>query len=368
VGDNESIVDPRLSLNLGFECMSELDQYDYALPKELIAQHPLPVRADARLLVVDRETETISHSHVRNLHEFLRPADCLVFNNTRVIPAKLVGHKSKTGGRWHGLFLESDAAGHARLLCKTRGRLQPGDEIQLENPSGQADVKIVMLAKLNGGAWAVRAEPHEDWQEILKRIGRVPLPNYIRDGNMEPADSRNYQTVYAKHPGAVAAPTAGLHFTKELLVSLQAAGIEICQVTLHVGIGTFRPIKVDRLADHDMHSERGEIGSSTVERIKEFRAKGGRVFAIGTTSMRVLETASLNGGLSAWQGDTDLFIRPGFDFKTVDCLMTNFHLPRSTLLILVRAFGGDALMRRAYEEAIAQSYRFFSYGDAMLIL
>ena len=349
--------------------MSELDHYDYELPKELIAQHPLPVRVDSRLMVIDRASDTFTHSHFRNLLEFLNPEDCLVFNNTRVIPAQLIGRKVATGGRWHGLFLEADESGHARMLCKTRGHIRPGDEFVLQDRLGREDITIVMLAKLNGGAWAARPQSDESWSELLDRVGRVPLPHYIREGNMVDADVEDYQTVYAKHPGAVAAPTAGLHFNKELLMKLSEAGVNICQVTLHIGIGTFRPIKTELIDDHLMHSERGEITEETVSEIQQCKANGGRVIAVGTTSMRVLETAiSDQGELQPWEGETDIFIKPGFRFKAVDGLITNFHLPRSTLLILVRTFGGDGLMSRAYEEAIKQQYRFFSYGDAMLII
>ena len=348
--------------------MSELDHYDYPLPKELIAQHPLPARVDSRLLVVDRQSGTFSHSHVRNILEFLRTADCLVFNDTRVIPAKLVGNKSASGGRWQGLFLEADDHGHAKLLCKTRGQIKAGDIIQLQDRMGRNDCRLIMLAKLSGGAWAARPENGEAWPELLDRVGRVPLPHYIRDGQMVDADLQDYQTVYAKHPGAVAAPTAGLHFSKELLLEIQAAEIHMCQVTLHVGLGTFRPIKVERLADHVMHAECGEISETSVRQILECQQQGGRVIAVGTTSVRVLESAAAQGELKPWQGETDLFIKPGYQFKAVDALLTNFHLPRSTLLVLVRTFGGDELIRLAYEEAIKQQYRFFSYGDAMLIL
>lgn len=348
--------------------MSELDRYDYELPKHLIAQHPALRRSDARLMLVDRRQQSIDHYHVRDLPELLHPRDCLVLNETRVVPAQLVGVRETTGGRWQGLYLDSDELGNWRLLCKTRGKLAPGDRIVLLNRDAEPDLGLVMLARLEGGAWAARPDSPLPALTLLDRVGRVPLPHYIRGGKMETADLERYQTVYARQPGSVAAPTAGLHFTPELLRRIEARGIGIAKVTLHVGLGTFRPISVDRLDEHTMHSEWGRIDAETAQRLVEVRASGGRIVAVGTTSVRLLESAALSGELAAWSGETNLFIRPGFTFRAVDALMTNFHLPRSTLLVLVRTFGGDELMRRAYAEALAEEYRFFSYGDAMLIV
>jgi S-adenosylmethionine:tRNA ribosyltransferase-isomerase len=348
--------------------MSELDAYDYELPKHLIAQQPLAQRSDARLLVVDRRSGTLAHRHVRDLDEILAPGDCLVANDTRVVPARLVGHRRDTRGHWEGLFLTADEQGTWQLLCKTRGKLQPGEIITLEDPAVRDDVGLRLVMKLDDGVWAARPESDENVWQILDRVGRVPLPPYIRGGEMVDADTQQYQTVFARQPGAVAAPTAGLHFTDDLLKRLAARGIQSTYVTLHVGLDTFRPISVESLTDHPMHSEWGQIEASTVERIDESRRAGGRVAAVGTTSVRVLETAAAQGKLRAWSGHTNLFIRPPYEFRGVDALMTNFHLPRTTLLVLVYAFGGRDLMRRAYQEAIEQEYRFFSYGDAMLIL
>lgn len=348
--------------------MSELDQYDYHLPRELIAQHALARRSDARLLVVNRTAGSLEHGYVRDLPEYLRPGDALVFNDTQVIPARLVGRRERTGARWTGLFLEADAEGNWQVLSKTRGKLEVGEAISVVSWDVRQSVRLRLLAKLEGGIWAVRPEPMGDPLEILQRVGRVPLPPYIRDGEMVESDVAAYQTVFAREPGAVAAPTAGLHFTPDLLARLQAAGVEREFVTLHVGIGTFRPIVAQRLADHVMHQEWCSISANVVERLHTARAGGGRIVAVGTTAVRTLETASLGGKLAPFRGATDLFIRPPFVFRSVDALLTNFHLPRSTLLILVRAFGGDELIRRAYEEAIREQYRFFSYGDAMLIL
>jgi S-adenosylmethionine:tRNA ribosyltransferase-isomerase len=348
--------------------MSELDAYDYELPKELIAQSPAVCRTDARLLVVDRQRNSLEHKHIRDLPEILRQHDCLVINDTRVVPARLVGRRHSTGGHWEGLFLEASPNGLWRLLCKTRGKLQPGDTITLLNAAGGDDIQLELGTKEPGGTWIARPLGKEDAFALLDRVGRVPLPPYIRKGNMVAGDREHYQTVYAQVPGAVAAPTAGLHFTTTLLERLVEHGVELCALTLHVGPGTFRPITADSLAEHEMHTEWGSVKQESVDRILACRRLGGRVVAVGTTSVRVLETASAGGSLKPFAGHTDLFIRSPYQFHTVDALLTNFHLPRTTLLVLVRTFGGDELIRRAYEEAIEERYRFYSYGDAMLIL
>lgn len=348
--------------------MSELEQYDYRLPRELIAQHPLPQRTDARLLVVNRAAQTLEHGYVRDLAEYLYPRDTLVFNDTQVIPARLVGRRERTGARWTGLFLTSDDEGTWKVLGKTRGKLEPGEAISVVSWDLRQSVRLRLLAKLDGGLWAVRPEPMGQPLEILGRVGRVPLPPYIREGEMVEGDVTAYQTVFARQPGAVAAPTAGLHFTPELLGRLDAHGVQREYLTLHVGVGTFRPITAEKLDQHVMHQEWCSIEADTVERLLRARASGGRIVAVGTTAVRTLESASLGGTLAPFSGSTDLFIRPPYTFRSVDALLTNFHLPKSTLLILVRTFGGDALIRKAYEEAIREQYRFFSYGDAMLIV
>lgn len=348
--------------------MSELDAYDYTLPRELIAQHPLPRRSDARLMVVRRDTQQIDHAHVRDLPGLLRPDDCLVLNDSRVIPARLVGRRERTGARWTGLFLTADEHGAWQVLSKTRAKLEPGEAILVLSWDVRHSIRLRLLTRLEGGVWAVRPEPMGPPLEILQRVGRVPLPPYIRDGEMVEEDREKYQTVYAKHPGSVAAPTAGLHFTPELLAELSRRGVAQWQVTLHVGLGTFRPIKAARLAEHPMHREWCAVEPQVAQGLRAARVAGRRVIAVGTTVVRTLETAALSGELRPWVGETDLFIRPPFTFRVCDGLLTNFHLPRSTLLILVRTFGGDALIRRAYEEAIRERYRFYSYGDAMLIL
>lgn len=345
----------------------QADYYDYELPKELIAQHPLANREDARLMTIDRQMAAIDHRYIRDLDQLLNRGDCLVLNNTKVVPAKLVGYRTRTRGRWQGLFLEADESGHWRVLCKTRGKAQAGEKITLQDRHGTERMTVDLVARLDDGSWVIKPSAKGTPEEILEMVGRVPLPNYIRSGNMVDADLMNYQTVFAKKSGAVAAPTAGLHLTKLLLNRIIDAGVQIAQVTLHVGIGTFRPVTVDDLSNHKMHFERGSIDQKSVDLINQTRSLGGRVIAVGTTSVRVLETAGANGDLSPWSGETELFIRPPYQFKTIDGLLTNFHLPRSTLLVMIRTFGGDELMQRAYAEAIEEKYRFFSYGDAMLI-
>ncbi len=348
--------------------MSELDRYDYELPKQLIAQQPLKRRSDARLLIVHRADHSIVHAYVRDLPEILRAGDCLVVNDTRVLPARLVGRRVDTGGRWEGLFLAADPSGAWRVMSKTRGKLQAGEAVSVRDDQSHQDLKLRMVLKNDDGTWLARPESDEPWIDLLDRVGRVPLPPYIRGGEMTPTDRETYQTTYAEKPGAVAAPTAGLHFTAQLLEQLAAVGVTRQAVTLHVGLGTFRAVTAERLADHQMHSEWGEISPETAAAVNHARG-GGRIIAVGTTSVRVLETAAdESGALSTWEGNTELFIRPPYEFRSVDALLTNFHLPRTTLLVLVRSFGGDELIRRAYEEAIAEEYRFYSYGDAMLIL
>jgi len=347
--------------------MIDTDLYDYELPKHLIAQSPLPNRADARLMVVDRATGEIQHWHVRDLPDLLRPRDVVVLNNTKVVPARLVGYRTATGGRWEGLFVEADASGVWHVIGKTRGKLQPGETITLVDQKGHDDIRLFVVGRIAEGGWLVSPDTADDTWEVLNRVGRVPLPPYIRGGQMVDEDRNRYQTVYAEVPGSVAAPTAGLHFTEGLLRKLQSAGIEICYVTLHVGLGTFVPIKASQIEEHRMHPEWGGLPQDVADRLNHTRRNGGRIVAVGTTVTRLLETAAADGELQPFSGRTELFIRPPYRFRAVDVLMTNFHLPRTTLLVLVRTFGGDQLIKRAYEEAIREGYRFYSYGDAMLI-
>lgn len=350
--------------------MSELDAYDYELPRELISQQPLRQRSDARLMVIDRASGSIDHYHVRDLPELLQAGDCLVMNDSRVVPARLVGFRTETRGRWQGLYLRADpATGCWEVLSKTRGRIRPGERISIQDRNAQHSLTLEVVARTEEGRLIVRPDQPGDAGDVLEQFGRIPIPPYIRDGQMTDADISDYQTVYAKHRGSVAAPTAGLHFTKELFESLQRAGVTGQAVTLHVSLGTFQPISVGELDQHQMHAEWGQITAATAEALNEVHDRGGRRVAVGTTAVRVLETAADAGGrLAAWTGTTDLFVRPGYQFRAVDALMTNFHLPKSTLLVLVSALAGRELIRRAYAEAIEQRYRFYSYGDAMLIL
>ncbi|MCI0332789.1 MAG: tRNA preQ1(34) S-adenosylmethionine ribosyltransferase-isomerase QueA [Planctomycetes bacterium] len=356
--------------------------FDYEVPRRLVAQEPLRHRTDARLMVVDRRHQAIEHHHVRDLPHLLPEGDRLVLNDTRVIPAQLAGRRAQTGGRWHGLFIEATPQGHWQILCKTRGRLKPGEAITLVDREGRPGVKLWLLERQEEGQWLAHPESDDSTTSILERLGRVPLPPYIRGGNMVDSDVANYQTVFARQPGAIAAPTAGLHFTNELLKALEARGVANSKVTLHVGLGTFRPIETEAFEDHRMHSEWGEITTTIAAELNATRAAGGRVIAVGTTVTRVLETAVRSQGavaglseagykartIPAWQGSTDLYIRAPFEFRAIDALMTNFHFPRTTLLLLVQAFGGWELIAAAYEQAIREEYRFYSYGDAMLIV
>ncbi len=347
--------------------MSELADYDYELPPELIAQEPSKNRDGARLLVVDIKEGRLEHAHVSDLPEILLPDDVMVVNNTKVVAARLVGQRVSTGGKWQGLFLERDEDGLGRVLSKTRGKIHPGEVVRLIDREGRPGIEVIMVAKLDSGAWVVRPEGDHDWEELLLQHGRVPLPPYIRSGEMVDADRERYQTVYAATPGAVAAPTAGLHFSEALLRETQAKIQAVESVTLHVGIGTFRPVSTDTCEEHEMHSEWCEITPDCAQRVSACRENGGRIFAVGTTSVRVLETASKTGSLDGFSGNTDLFIYPPYEFKSVDMMMTNFHLPKSTLLLLVSAFAGKDLIREAYAKAVEKQYRFYSYGDAMLL-
>jgi S-adenosylmethionine:tRNA ribosyltransferase-isomerase len=348
--------------------MADADLYDYELPRELIAQEPLADRSSARLLVVDRATGGLRHRHVRDLPEILRPGDLVVVNDTRVVPARLVGRREKTGGRWEGLFLRVDpASGAWQLLASTRGRPAIDERVMLLGRDGADAASIRLVGRSEGGTWLAVPDVAEPFAMFLDRVGRVPLPGYIRGGAEQEGDVERYQTVFAREAGAAAAPTAGLHFTEPLLAELAARGVGRARVTLHVGLDTFRPITADRLEDHPMHTEWCECPPETVAAFHAARARGGRVVAVGTTAARTLETAARSGELAAWSGSTDLFIRPGFQFRAVDCLLTNFHMPRTTLMVLVSTFASRGLIAAAYEEAVRQRYRFLSYGDAMLM-
>lgn len=350
----------------------DADSYAYDLPAELIAQEPLADRAAARLLVVNRADGTLAHRTIRDLPGLLAAGDLVVVNDTKVVPARLVGRRERTGGRWEGLFLRrSDEAGVWVVLAQTRGRPELGERIVLTDRAGNAGERLELVGRADGGAWLARplgAAADEPPETVLMRVGRVPLPGYIRGGEEHAGDLDRYQTVFAREAGSAAAPTAGLHFTPEIFTALAARGVERAEVTLHVGLGTFRPITADTLDGHVMHAEWCTCPAATVAAVEGTRARGGRVVAVGTTAVRTLETAALGGTLSPWQGTTDLFITPGFQFRAVDALLTNFHMPRTTLMVLVSALASRELVMRAYAEAIRERYRMLSYGDAMLIL
>jgi S-adenosylmethionine:tRNA ribosyltransferase-isomerase len=340
--------------------------FDYELPEHLIAQYPAQRRDASRLLVLRRKEERLEHRIFQDLPELLQAGDLLVLNDTKVIPARLIGQRADTGGRWEGLFLQ--LRGHLwEMLAKTRGH--PGRGTRFITDSG---LTLILQGRTEDHHWLMEPQEAGDVWELLERHGHVPLPPYIRKGRDEPADRERYQTVFATRAGSVAAPTAGLHFTEELLQRLTTAGVNIAHVTLHVGLGTFAPIKNADPRHHAMHREWCQVTPETVMAIQTTRQRGGRVVAVGTTTVRTLETAARRGEssqLSPFAGETELYIYPPFEFYVVDALITNFHLPRTTLLLLVSAFvRNDDLLKQAYEEAIAHEYRFYSYGDAMLIL
>src|SRR5690554_899962 len=331
--------------------------FSFQLPDALIARHPLAERRASRLLVLDGETGQLAHRGFADLLDYLRPGDLMVFNDTRVIPARLFGQKD-TGGKLEVLI--ERVLDSRRVLAHVRSSKspKPGTMIHLDG-GGEA----LMLARHDA---LFELQFGEDVLPLLERIGHMPLPPYI-DRADDSADRERYQTVYAQRAGAVAAPTAGLHFDEALLGAIREKGIETAFVTLHVGAGTFQPVRVERIEEHQMHSELAEVSSEVCDLVAETRARGGRVIAVGTTSVRALESASRSGALQPLVGETDIFIYPGYRFRSVDALITNFHLPRSTLLMLVSAFAGRECMLRAYAEAVEQQYRFFSYGDAMFI-
>jgi S-adenosylmethionine:tRNA ribosyltransferase-isomerase len=337
---------------------------DYELPPQLIAQQPASERDQSRLLVVRRADRSLAHHVFRDLPELLNPKDLLILNNTRVLPARLLGYRERTGGKWEGLFLQEHKGGLWELLSQTRGHLSEGETIVIE----PGPLKLMLAGKSAEGRWLVRPNLPGTPTELLAQYGQVPLPPYIRKGRAGESDETRYQTVYAQRDGSVAAPTAGLHFTERVFARLGERGIAHAFVTLHVGLGTFQPIQVDDVTQHKMHREWGELSGGTAEAIAACKGRGGRVVAVGTTSVRVLETAGLEGPLAAWSGETKLFIYSPYRFRIVDALVTNFHLPRTSLLLLVSAFGGVELIEKAYRTAIAEQYRFYSYGDAMLIV
>jgi len=351
--------------------MTELNAFNYELPPELIATEPSQKRDQSRLLVLDRQSGTISHSSISELPHFLAPGDCLVLNDTRVLSARLFGVRTSTGGKWEGLYLGSNDTGQWKLMSKTRGKLVPGETIELKpahQRTEQIQISLQMESKDTEGYWTATVQSDEDHHKLLEHFGTMPLPPYMRRELATEEDRERYQTVYANQPGAVAAPTAGLHFTPALLDRCTQKGIGIAKVTLHVGIGTFKPISAETLEEHKMHSEWCELSKESADLLNTTRQKGGRIVSVGTTSVRTLESVAREGALKAWSGETDIFIYPPYKFQVVDCLLTNFHLPKSSLLVLVSAFASTELIREAYKKAVEAEYRFYSYGDAMLIL
>ncbi|MCD8078568.1 MAG: tRNA preQ1(34) S-adenosylmethionine ribosyltransferase-isomerase QueA [Lachnospiraceae bacterium] len=338
-----------------------VEDFDYELPEELIAQDPILDRSSSRLLVMDRETGAIEHRVFRDILDYLHPGDCLVLNNTRVIPARLYGTRVGTGAIVEILLLKRREGDVWETLVKPGKKARPGTVLDF---GGQ--MQGTVLDVVEDGNRLIRFQYEGIFEEILDRLGEMPLPPYITH---KLQDKERYQTVYARYDGSAAAPTAGLHFTQELLQEIRERGVEIAELTLHVGLGTFRPVKVEKVEEHHMHSEYYRVDEETAARVNAARAHGGRIIAVGTTSCRTLESASDEAGvLRAGSGWTDIFIYPGYHFKMVDALITNFHLPKSTLMMLVSALAGREHIMAAYEEAVRGKYRFFSFGDSMFIV
>ena len=339
----------------------KVSDFNYNLPEELIAQTPIQKRDESRLMVLDKTNKTIEHKVFKDILDYLKPGDCLVRNNTKVIPARLYGIKEDTGVNVEFLLLHRIEGDIWEVMVHPGRRLKKGAKVTF----GEGLLKAEILEQMENGNRKVKFEYNGIFNEILDQIGLMPLPPYIKE---RLNDKDRYQTVYAKYEGSAAAPTAGLHFTEELLEKIKAKGVEIANVTLHVGIGTFRPVKVENIEDHDMHSEHYYIKQEDADKINNARKNGGRIISVGTTSCRVLESvADENGFVKEVEGDTSIFIYPGYKFKCIDCLITNFHLPESTLIMLVSTLAGKDFVMSAYEEAVKERYRFFSFGDAMFI-
>ena len=337
-------------------------EFYFDLPGELIAQEPLKDRSSSRLLVADKNTESISHRHFRDIKEYLKAGDCLVINDTRVLPARLHGERVGTGAHIEVLLLVRKSIDTWEVLVRPGKKARPGDKISF----GDGRLTAEVLETIEGGNRIIKFYYEGVFENILDELGEMPLPPYITH-KLE--DKERYQTVYAKHDGSAAAPTAGLHFTPELLKEIEEMGVKIAHVTLHVGLGTFRPVKAEDILDHEMHSEYYVVEEDQAAIMNEARKNGGRIIAVGTTSTRTLESVTdENGVVHAGSGWTKIFIYPGYTFKAVDCMITNFHLPESTLIMLVSALMGKDFIMRVYEEAVKERYRFFSFGDACLFL
>lgn len=339
----------------------KLEEFDYDLPEELIAQVPIKKRDESRLMVLNRKEKNVEHKVFKNIIDYLKPGDCLVRNNTKVIPARLYGKKD-TGANVEFVLLKQIEGDIWESIVRPGNKLKPGTKVEF----GEGILNATVLEVLEGGTRKVEFTYNGIFNEILDKIGLMPLPPYIHESLKEKG---RYQTVYAKYDGSAAAPTAGLHFTPELLKQVEEKGVKIANVTLHVGIGTFRPVKEENIEEHKMHTEHFYIKQEDVDKINETKKAGGRVIAVGTTSCRVLETIadSKTGQVIATEGDTGIYIYPGYKFKCIDGLITNFHLPKSTLLMLVSAFAGREFVLKCYNEAVKEKYRFFSFGDAMFI-
>ncbi len=336
--------------------------FAFDLPKELIAQDPLEDRSSSRLLVLDRRSGAVSHHVFREIGDFLRPGDCLVLNNTKVIPARLLGERKGTGAHVEVLLLKRRDKDVWETLVKPGKKCRPGTKLEF----GGGVLKAEVVETVEEGNRLVRFEYEGIFEEVLDRLGEMPLPPYITH---KLSDRNRYQTVYAKYEGSAAAPTAGLHFTEELLGQIRARGVQTAFVTLHVGLGTFRPVKEDDILEHHMHSEAYQISQQAADLINRTKASGGRVICVGTTSCRTVESAADEGGMvRPGSADTEIFIYPGYEFKVLDGLITNFHLPESTLVMLVSALAGREQVLGAYAEAVRERYRFFSFGDAMLVV
>lgn len=336
------------------------EEFDYYLPEELIAQHPLEDRAASRLLIIDKNTGEYKDETFRNIKNYLKPGDCLVLNDTRVIPARLYGTKKETGGAIEFLLLHRFSADEWEVALKPGKRAKPGAVFEF----GEGRLTAEVLDILEGGNRRVRFSYDGLFENVLDELGEMPLPHYIKE---KLTDNERYQTVYSRHKGSAAAPTAGLHFTKELLEEIREMGVKEAFLTLHVGLGTFRPVKVSDVTKHKMHSEYYSVSEETAAVINEAKANGGRIICVGTTSCRTLESASENGIVKPGSGFTDIFIYPGYKFKMTQALITNFHLPKSTLVMLVSALAGKDNILNAYKHAVDEHYRFFSFGDAMFI-
>lgn len=336
------------------------EEFDYYLPEELIAQHPLEDRAASRLLILDKNTGEYKDETFRNIKNYLKPGDCLVLNDTRVIPARLYGTKKETGGAIEFLLLHRFSADEWEVALKPGKRAKPGAVFEF----GEGRLTAEVLDILDGGNRRVRFSYDGLFENVLDELGEMPLPHYIKE---KLTDNERYQTVYSKHKGSAAAPTAGLHFTKELLEEIREMGVKEAFLTLHVGLGTFRPVKVSDVTKHKMHSEYYSVSEETAAVINDAKANGGRIICVGTTSCRTLESALENGIVKPGSGFTDIFIYPGYKFKMTQALITNFHLPKSTLVMLVSALAGKDNILNAYKHAVDEHYRFFSFGDAMFI-